>query len=92
MSDIEDVNVSSHYETNVKPVWVQKPDSVVAPAHYTHSKYQTWDVIDAWQLNYNLGNVVKYISRADFKNNKLEDLQKARAYLDRELNSLERNR
>ena len=69
----------------VTPVWKAKPDFINKPQHYTHSEFQTWDVIAAWKLNYNLGNVVKYISRADHKGNRLEDLKKARAYLDREI-------
>lgn len=84
MSDIEDINISSHYETTVKPTWVLK-DLVNNPAHYTHSKFEAWDVIHDWKLNFNLGNTVKYISRADHKGKRLEDLQKAKAYLDREI-------
>lgn len=89
MSDIEDRNLSSHYETTVRPVWKPKSDNISNPAHYTHSKYETWDVIEEWSLNYNLGNVVKYISRADHKGNKVQDLMKARAYLTREIEKLE---
>jgi hypothetical protein len=48
-------------------------------------------VIEAWGLdkNFNLGNAVKYISRADKKDNNVEDLKKARWYLDREIAKLE---
>ena len=73
------------YMSATKPVWKPKIDIINNPAHYTHSSFQTWDVIDAWGLGYNLGNVVKYISRADHKGKRLEDLQKAKAYLDREI-------
>ena len=41
--------------------------------------------IEAKNLNYHLGNVVKYITRADHKGKRLEDLKKARWYLDREI-------
>jgi hypothetical protein len=44
---------------------------------------ETIDFIEAKQLNYNLGNVVKYVTRADHKGNRLEDLEKARWYLDK---------
>ena len=71
------------------PVWKPKPNVISHPPHYTHSKFETWDVIDAWGLGYNLGNVVKYISRADHKASKLEDLKKAKAYLSREIETLE---
>lgn len=71
-----------------KAVWTPKPDAISSPSHYTYSGFETWDVIAAWGLGYNLGNVVKYISRADHKGKRLEDLQKAKAYLDREIKSL----
>jgi hypothetical protein len=60
-------------------------DAVERPEHYTHSRVEVWDAIDAWGLGYRLGNVVKYVARADRKGNALEDLRKARAYLDREI-------
>ena len=47
---------------------------------------ETIDFIEAKNLSYNLGNVVKYITRADHKGNKLQDLQKAQWYLNREIN------
>ena len=42
-------------------------------------------VIEAWELGFNLGNVVKYISRAGKKGSKMEDLKKAQWYLTREI-------
>ena len=49
--------------------------------------YEAIKVIEAWELNFNLGNVLKYVSRAGKKNNetKHEDLTKAIWYLNREL-------
>jgi len=67
------------------PVWKPKLDVITKPQHYVHGGIETWDVIEAWRLNYNLGNVVKYISRANHKGNRLEDLKKAQAYLNREI-------
>ena len=78
MSEIEEMGLG------VRTAWTPK-DIINKPAHYTHGGIETWDVIEAWKLNYNLGNVVKYISRADHKGKRLEDLQKSRAYLDREI-------
>ncbi len=63
------------------------PDSVNHPAHYTAGGIETIDFIEAKKLNYNLGNVVKYLTRAGHKDNKLEDLCKAQWYLTREINS-----
>lgn len=52
------------------------------PAHYTAGGIEVYDFIKAKKLSYELGNVVKYVSRAEYKANKLQDLQKARWYLD----------
>jgi len=60
------------------------------PAHYggADNTYEAIKVIEAWELGFNLGNVVKYISRAGKKGSKLEDLKKAQWYLNREINKL----
>ena len=47
-------------------------------------------VIEDWDLNFNLGNVIKYVSRAGRKDDILKDLMKARQYLDFEIDRLER--
>ena len=60
-------------------------DTVNHPAHYKVGGIETIDFIEAKKLGYNLGNVVKYITRADHKGNKLEDLRKAQWYLTREI-------
>ncbi len=62
--------------------WI-KNDPVEHPAHYKVGGIETIDFIEAKNLDYNLGNVVKYITRADHKGNKLEDLRKAQWYLTR---------
>ena len=63
-----------------------KPDAI-NPNHYKVGGIETIDFIEAKRLNYNLGNVVKYITRADHKANRLEDLQKAQWYLSREISN-----
>ena len=65
-----------------------RADAVNHPAHYKVGGIETIDFIEAKKLGYNLGNVVKYITRSDYKGNKLEDLRKAQWYLTREINSL----
>ena len=60
-------------------------DEVNQPAHYTSGGIETIDFIEAKQLGYNLGNVVKYVSRAGKKGSRLQDLQKAQWYLAREI-------
>ena len=61
------------------------------PAHYggEDNPYEAIKVIEAWELGFCLGNTVKYIARAPRKKNELEDLKKARWYLDREIKRLE---
>jgi len=58
-------------------------DVVNSPSHYKVGGIETIDFIEAKQLDYHLGNVVKYISRADHKDDKLENLKKAQWYLNR---------
>jgi hypothetical protein len=60
-------------------------DMVNHPPHYKMGGIETIDFIEAKQFGYNLGNVVKYISRADLKGSHYEDLLKARWYLNREI-------
>lgn len=66
-------------------------DMVNHPPHYTDGKIEVWDFIIDKKLDYLLGNVVKYVSRAGKKNKEktLEDLQKARAYLDKKIAEVE---
>ena len=66
-------------------------DMVNNPKHYTEGrKYEPIDVISDWELDFCLGNVVKYISRAGRKENYLEDLKKAQFYLNYKINEIER--
>lgn len=58
-------------------------DLINKPPHYTDGGIETIDFIEAKGLDYNLGNVVKYVSRAGKKGDALHDLKKARWYLDR---------
>ena len=65
-------------------------DIINNPSHYTEGrKHEPIDVTNDWGLNFNLGNVVKYISRAGRKDDKLIDLQKAAFYLQYEIKSLQ---
>ena len=65
------------------------------PEHYQFGKnneYEAIKVIEAWGLDFHLGNTVKYISRAVIKNRdkELEDLRKAAWYLQRKIDNLEK--
>ena len=64
---------------------IAQHDAVNHPAHYKVGGIETIDFIEAKNLNYHLGNVVKYITRADHKGERLENLKKAQWYLEREI-------
>ena len=69
-------------------VKVVEEDVINHPSHYTRGKIEVIDFIEDQQLPYHLGNVIKYIARAGYKGDKLEDLKKARWYLDRYINEV----
>jgi hypothetical protein len=64
--------------------------SVIHPQHYggKDNLYEAIKVIEAWQVGFNLGNTLKYISRAGKKDNTIQDLEKALFYLDREIQNI----
>ena len=72
-------------------VKVVEEDVINHPSHYTRGKIEVIDFIEDQQLPYHLGNVIKYIARAGYKGDKLEDLKKARWYLDRYINGVMRH-
>ena len=64
--------------------------NIERPAHYVEGrKYEPKDVIRDWDLNFNLGNVIKYVSRAGRKDSKIVDLEKAKQYLQFEIDYLQ---
>lgn len=66
-------------------------DVIKNPKHYCDGrKHEPKDVIRDWGLNFNLGNTVKYIARAGRKDDIVQDLKKARQYLDFEIEYLEK--
>lgn len=62
----------------------------INPQHYQDGGIQPIDYIEAKNLNFHLGNAVKYISRAGKKGDKLEDLRKAQWYIAREIERVRR--
>ncbi len=102
MTDKENINAGKYNVPCGGLTAAQMPDQVNSPSHYTDGGIETIDFIEAKKLNYNLGNVVKYISRAGKKNNyiafngtlnpkytkTIEDLEKAAWYLAREIKTL----
>lgn len=66
------------------------PDAVNHPPHYGgDTTYEAIKVIEAWGLDFHLGNAVKYICRAGKKGDEIEDLKKAQFYLARRIANLE---
>lgn len=80
--------------TKIPPMPTCKPpkgeDPVNKPEHYQYSPIQPIDVVNAWDLDFYLGNVIKYISRFNHKGNPLEDIKKARWYLDKKIEEMEK--
>ncbi len=60
-------------------------DPINHPSHYKSGTIEAIEVIEAFELGFHLGNVVKYILRADKKGSRLENLKKAEWYLKREI-------
>lgn len=63
-------------------------DNINHPEHYTYGPVEVIDIIEGFKLGYHLGNVVKYVLRHEHKGG-IEDLKKARFYLDRYIKKLE---
>lgn len=58
-------------------------EKVDHPLHYNMGSIEVIDAIEAWELGFHAGNVVKYVARHKHKGDPLEDLKKARWYLQR---------
>ena len=57
------------------------------PAYYQRGSCDVWDFIREQELNFHLGNAIKYICRAGYKDSKIQDLEKAIHYLENELDN-----
>ena len=66
-------------------------EQVNHPSHYVKG-IEPIEVIESWDLNFSLGNAIKYILRSPYKGKQIEDLEKARWYIDREINRLKDER
>lgn len=92
MEMVQNASLNPRYNVEIDTNRVDH-DPVHRPQHYKAGDvYETIRVIEAWGLNYHLGNTVKYISRAGKKGDLIEDLEKARWYLDREIERLKKER
>ncbi len=72
---------------------IKEKEAVNNPDHYggKDNVYEAIKVIEAWSLGFNLGNTIKYISRAGKKDALVQELKKARWYLDREISNIEKS-
>lgn len=68
---------------------MKEKDIINNPSHYTMHDIEPINVIESWQLGFHLGNTIKYIARCEYKGTKLQDLKKARFYLDRCIKNME---
>lgn len=84
---------AAHPTVDTKTLTTAEHDSVNHPSYYCDGGIETLDYILAKRLNFLLGQVVKYVSRAGKKDpdKHLEDLRKAQFYLNREIRRLEAN-
>ena len=62
-----------------------KTTSETGPEYYRRGSIQPWDFIRSQELNFHLGNVIKYVCRAGHKDDDIEDLSKALHYLSNEI-------
>ena len=67
----------------------EENDPINKPEHYQYSSIQPIDVVNAWGLDFYLGNVVKYLSRYQHKGKPREDLEKALWYLNKKIEEME---
>ena len=66
-----------------------KKEMVNHPSHYTQG-IEAIDYIESHKMNFNIGNVIKYVTRAKHKGTELQDLKKASWYLNREIERLKK--
>lgn len=62
--------------------------AVEHPQHYNMGKIEVIDFIESHAMNFNRGNIIKYVARAEHKGDELQDLENAAWYLDREIERL----
>lgn len=89
---LEDTEDYEWHESMIEKEYQPKhaKENVDHPSHYNQG-IEAIDYIESHNMGFNLGNVIKYITRAKHKGSELEDLKKAKWYLDREIAKLEKN-
>jgi glutaredoxin len=81
--------LNKNVENGVQECYYCKTKPTPPQPYYHSGTYEAINVIEAWGLNFNLGNVIKYVARAGRKtDNPIEDLEKAKWYIEREIEKL----
>lgn len=85
MSDNQPIRFKIRYIPGFSgdPMPLPKEESVNHPPHYQGNKFEVIDIIEDFQLDFLLGNALKYILRAGKKDDMIQDLKKAIWYLER---------
>jgi len=73
------------WQLNVQPSKEMANTNTTGPAYYRRGSIQVWDFVRDQGLNFHLGNAIKYVCRAGYKDSKVDDLKKAVHYLQNEL-------
>ena len=98
-ADVEEVIESAKFESTLGQIdeledefEENNREMVNHPSHYNQGKYEVIDIIEDWNLNFNLGSAVKYIGRAGYKDDIIQDLEKAKWYIQREIDRIKKER
>lgn len=67
---------------------ISDKEQVNHPSHYNQGKIEIIEAIEDWKCGFHDGNVIKYVARFRYKNNPIQDLKKAKWYLERLIESL----
>lgn len=87
ITDIHTANILPliNFESKDERLLINNPSPVSHPLHYNAHNIEVIDFIQDWELNFALGNAIKYICRAPYKGKQIEDIEKAIQYLEFEL-------
>jgi hypothetical protein len=69
----------------IPKILTDEEERVNHPSHYQGNQFEVIDIIEDFDLNFSMGNAIKYILRAGKKEDRIEDLKKAVWYLEREI-------
>lgn len=88
IKELKEKQLSPHFALFKDEAKERELERIGHKAHYNKSNIEAIDVIEDWDLNFGLGNVIKYIAKSDHKGSKRDDLEKAIFYLNRELDKI----